>query len=140
MNSGTSELKEIEEQFQQILQQQSARRLAEIDIETQAYLALAPVWTRDLAGCCLLENKDRWQDFWDRAQSAQLIECQESTGYDGRSILLFWMPDSVRNMVVEQLRERQGQVFLARMARRLGVEIGRFATDAMSVPPVTLRW
>jgi hypothetical protein len=123
MSSVSIDKRTEELEFEKRLAERRRKRLGAIAPDARAYLALAPIWTRELAERCEFVTASEWEDFQKQAQSMGLLEVEDTFTAGGEPSLQFWMPDAMRPMVLGELRNEYGRQFLHQMAFKAGESI-----------------
>jgi hypothetical protein len=129
-----------DEEFEERLAKRRRERLGAISPEARAYMALAPIWTQELAELCGLVEASKWEGFQQQAQSMGLMEIEDTFTGEGKRSVQFWMPDAMRPTVLGDLRDEPGRQFLHQMASEAGQSIADQADAGIYVPVATKRW
>jgi hypothetical protein len=142
---------ELERTFQANLQLGRERRRERFGDRALAWLALGMAWTEELAratgfpaddvqGGNATADQTALRDFLLQAEEVGLCERQESREPGGKTVVHFWMPETVRAEVLEHLRKRPGEDFLKDQAARIGTNIMKADGTGLAISPVVAHW
>lgn len=131
----------LESEVQALLEEMRQSRFASFEERSLAWLSLVPAWTLQLARFCNFPTGNLSLDeFLAQVLSKGLCTQNRSTNDDSNQPFVFWMPETTRTEVLEDLSEKKSVVFLQQELSDIGQRISNAYKQGETVSPVVFRW